>query len=474
MSQDLWRMPVTELGALMGRKAVSPLQILEMYLERCERLNGPTNAIVTFDREGAREQARQSEQRMQAGARRGLLDGIPVTIKDNLFVKGLRATWGSRLFEHCIAPEDDLVVTHLRAAGAVIVGKTNTPELALASHTDNLVFGKTRNPWNLALTPGGSSGGAVAAVAAGMVPLAVGTDAGGSIRRPAGYTGIVGLRPSTGRIARRFGFPALANDFQAIGPCARTMDELHALLRAVAHPDPRDRASLCFGSEPLPERLGESTMPRLRIRYVPGIGNEPIDPEIRAAIAGAARKLESLGHEVTEGAAPFDPDQVDQIRTVLSGAAVARVVANNDDWRSLVGAAIAGWGEAGLKLSAADYVRALDALQELRFRTTADFETFDILLTATSTAMPWPVEFAFPKQIDGRDAGPRGSGLFSGFVNAAGLPAVSIPAAPSPAGLPIGIQLIGGFGADLQVLQLAKQFETAFPWADRWPALAIA
>ena len=474
MTQDaLWKLPATELGAMMDRKALSAVELLEVFLARCDVLNPGINAIVTFDREGAREQARASEQRMQAGKRLSVLDGIPVTIKDNLFVKGLPASWGSRLFASFQAPEDDLVVAHLRGAGAVIVGKTNTPELALASHTDNLVFGKTRNPWDLALTPGGSSGGAVAAVAAGLTPLAIGTDAGGSIRRPAGYTGIVGIRPSTGRIPRRFGFPSLAHDFQVIGPAARTVDDVYALFRTVARPDARDRASLAFGTMPLPETLGLIKPSRLRIRYVPSIGSEPIDAEIKTNVSRAAECLESLGHDVVEGPAPFDMRQVDAIRGTLSAAGVARVVSGHKMWREEVGAAIAAITEAGLAFTAIDYVRALDALQALRLSVAAEFEKFDLLLTATSTAMPWPVELPYPPRIDGREAGPRASGLFATFVNATGLPAISVPVEPSAHGLPIGMQLVGPFGADIRVLEVAKEFESAHPWSARWPAFAV-
>lgn len=473
-SNQPWQLPVAGLSALMARKSLSPMELLDMFLARCDRLNPVLNAIVAFDIDGARAAARASEQRMMSGTRLGTLDGIPATIKDNLFVKGLPATWGSRLFEGFMPADDDRVVSHLRAAGVVIVGKTNTPELALASHTDNLLFGKTRNPWNIALTPGGSSGGAVAAIAAGLAPIAVGTDAGGSIRRPAGYAGIVGLRPSTGRIPRRFGFPALANDFQVIGPAARTVDELYEVFRSVAIPEAGDRASLAFGDRPLPTALEPGRLRRLRIRYVSGIGDEPVDPHIRAAIARAAKQVAALGHEVVEGPEPFDIDQVDAIRGVLSGAAVARVVEKDPAWRDKVGEAILDWGTKGLRLTATDYVNALDSLQALRARATAEFESFDILLTATSTAMPWPVEFPFPKQIDGRPAAARGSGLFSGYVNAAGLPAISVPVDPSPQGLPIGMQLVGAFGDDLTVLQLARQFEEAHPWAARWPALALA
>ena len=198
---QLWEHSATELSQLMDRKRISPVEVLEGVISRCESLNPRLNAIVALDLEGARTAARASEARMQSRARLGALDGLPVTVKDNIFVRGMPATWGSLLYRDFTPEDDDLAVERLRAEGAVIVGKTNTPEFALASFTDNRVFGPTRNPWNPDLTPGGSSGGAVAAIATGMVPLAIGTDAGGSIRLPASHTGLVGFRPSTGRVA---------------------------------------------------------------------------------------------------------------------------------------------------------------------------------------------------------------------------------------------------------------------------------
>ena len=471
-NSELWRQPVTRLGGLMARQALSPVELLEACLERCDRLNPSVNAIVAFDRDDARLQAHRSEQRMRSGTRLSVLDGIPVTVKDNLFARGFPATWGSRLFAEFKPEQDDLAVASLRAAGAIIVGKTNTPEFALASHTDNLLFGKTRNPWDLALTPGGSSGGAAAAISAGMIPLALGTDAGGSIRRPAGYTGIVGIRPSTGRIPRCYGFPSLAHDFQAIAPAARTVDDLYALFRIVAHADTRDRASLVFGNEALPAGLDRPPLPRLRIRYAAGVGDEPVDREIRDSMDRAAAQFAGLGHDVRPGPAPFDLAQVGRIWSVLSPVGVARVVSEHPSWRERVSPAILTMADAGQAVAAADYVKAIDDLQRLRASVAAEFENFDVLLTAASAAMPWPVTQAYPSEIDGRPASPRGGSLFSTFVNAAGLPAMSLPAAPSSIGLPIGLQLVGRFGADLQLFRLARQFERAHPWANRWPSLA--
>src|ERR1700738_2992539 len=204
--RDAWALTAADLTAAYARGAATPEPALESVLGRIEAVNPDLNAVVTIDLAGARAAAGA---RWRAGQALGPLDGIPLTVKDNLFVGGLRATWGSALFVDFIAPQDDLPVARLRAAGAVIVGKTNTPELSLSGYTDNLIFGSTGNPWAPALSPGGSSGGPVAAVASGMAPLALATDAGGSIRRPAGHTGVAGLKPGLGQVPRRFGFPPL-------------------------------------------------------------------------------------------------------------------------------------------------------------------------------------------------------------------------------------------------------------------------
>ncbi|MCX7198946.1 MAG: amidase [Proteobacteria bacterium] len=229
-SQHPWQSTVIELAALMARKALSPVELLEMYLARIERINPVLNAIVALDIDGARAAAQASEQRMMSGTRLGVLDGIPATIKDNLFVKGLPATWGSRLFDGFMPADDDRVVAYLRAAGAVIVGKTNTPELALASHTDNLLFGKTRNPWDTTRNSGGSSAGSAVTVATGAVPIALGSDAGGSIRiSPPGWR----RSPSAPMPAARSG---VRRATRASWGCARRPDASRAGMASLRSP----------------------------------------------------------------------------------------------------------------------------------------------------------------------------------------------------------------------------------------------
>jgi len=467
---DLWRLPAVELSALIERKEVSPVEVLEVFLERCARLNPELNAIVAFDHDAARHAATAAERRVQQRARLGPLDGLPVTIKDNIFVQGFTATWGSLLYRDFRPPQDDIAVARLRAAGAIVLGKTNTPEFALSSFTDNRVFGPTRNPWNPEFTPGGSSGGAVAALAAGMAPLALGTDAGGSIRRPASYTGVVGLRPSTGRVARVYGFPPMAHDFQVIAPAARTVADTELLYRCVAGPDARDRLSLAFNATPSPS----APLRRLRIRHVTDIDGAPLDREIAAAVMAAAALLRGLGHTVEEGAAPYELARIEEIWSTLTAAGLARALSAHQDWRDKVQPASLAIAERGAAVSATQYVEALDAVTQLRRRIPESFEHFDVLLTPVSAALPWPVGQPYPAEIDGRAAGARAAGVFATFVNAAGLPAISVPVTPASSGLPIGMQLVGAFGDDSTLLALASEFEGAQPWAERWPALASA
>jgi aspartyl-tRNA(Asn)/glutamyl-tRNA(Gln) amidotransferase subunit A len=219
--RPLWSLTASELAYASG--AHDPLGVTEACLARLDAINPRLNSVVTVDAQGARTAARASAERWRAGKALGPLDGVPLTVKDNLYVGGLKTTWGSLLFADHVAPEDDIPVARLRAAGAVILGKTNSPELALAGYTDNRIFGATGNPWAPELSSGGSSGGAASAVMSGIGALALVTDAGGSTRRPASYVGCLGLKPAPGRIPRRYGFPPLAGDLQSIGILARSV-----------------------------------------------------------------------------------------------------------------------------------------------------------------------------------------------------------------------------------------------------------
>jgi aspartyl-tRNA(Asn)/glutamyl-tRNA(Gln) amidotransferase subunit A len=465
---ELWLLSAAELGRAYKARELSPVEVLDAILTRCESVNPRLNAIVTFDIEGARQAARASEARWRNGEALGALDGVPLTVKDSIPVRGLRTTWGSRLLAENVPGEDELPVARLRAQGCVIVGKTNVPEFTLQGYTHNALFGTTRNPWDVRLTPGGSSGGAVAAVAAGLGPLAIGTDGGGSIRRPAGHAGLVGLKPSTGRVARANGFPALLYDFEVVGPIARTTADVALLLSAMSGPDRRDRSSLAFSGKAIEIAAGPA---RQRVLYVPRFGGSPVDPEIAAHVTEAARNLEALGHTVDEGEAPFELAALDRIWSVVGPAGLAAFLRNHAGWERLVQDDLRRMAERGATLTAADYVDALDKVTRIRAQLGEAFTRHDVILTPAFAALPWAADVTHPESIDGKPVGPRGHAVFTAFANAGGLPGISIPCRPARSGLPIAFQLVGPYAAEALLLGLASQYEGAHPWVDRRPAL---
>lgn len=447
-----WRQDGSSLAALLQGGQLTAERLLDLVLDRIHRLDPELNSFVTIDDTGARAAARRSDARRQAGQVLSDLDGLPVAIKDNLLVAGLPATWGSCAFRDHVPLHDELPIARLRAAGAVIVGKTNVPELTLEGYTSNVLFGTTRNPWNTRLTPGGSSGGAAAAVAAGFVPMAIGTDGGGSIRRPACHTGTIGWKPSTGRIARTDGFPAILADFEVIGTLTRSVADARLLDAALAGADAHDRASLVAPAPVWPMR------PR-RILYVPQFGRAPVDPEVTAATDAVAARLAAEGHQIHRGAVFFDTEEAARIWHVVSRTGVAWLLGGDAGRLDAVGPSARAMAADGAALTAVDHADALDRVLALRRRVAQLFTQYDLVLTPAAAALPWPAAEPFPRMIDGQAAGPRDHAAFTGWVNIAGVPAGALPAALSMSGLPIGVQFVAGFGADLDLLAFMAAFE---------------
>jgi aspartyl-tRNA(Asn)/glutamyl-tRNA(Gln) amidotransferase subunit A len=447
----LWELSAAELAAGYAQGTFSPRDALDAVLARLDAVNPRINAVVTLDAVAARAAADASTARWRRGAALGAFDGVPLTVKDNIPVAGMRATWGSRIYADWIPEKDELPVAKLRERGAVILGKTNCPEFTLQGYTDNLLFGVTRNPHNLALTPGGSSGGAVAAVAAGLGPVAVGTDGGGSIRRPAAHTGLVGLKPSRDAVARADGFPVILLDCEVIGPIARTVTDTRALFHALA------------GTMP-----AATSAPRAqRILYVRQFGGSPVDPEIAASVAAAARDLASLGHVIKEGEAPFDIDELNTAWPIISQVGLAWLLKDDADRFDEISAPMRDMARAGAAVSATTYYAAIDVVTRLRQAMRAFFTHHDTILTPAIAALSWPAAEPFPPVIDGQGVGPRGHAVFTAFVNMAGCPAISIPCTPSRSGLPIGFQLVGAMGADETLLDVAESYEQLRPWPYR-------
>ncbi|RYY96567.1 MAG: amidase [Comamonadaceae bacterium] len=462
-TREPWQCDAGALAAAYAGRTLSPVETLASITQRMHALQPVLNPIVCWDADGALAAARASEERWQRSAPLSPLDGVPVTVKDNIPVAGLPCRWGSRLYADHMPTRDESPVARLRAAGAVIVGKTNVPEFTLLGYTDNLLNGPTRNPWNPALTPGGSSGGAVACVAAGIAPIALATDGGGSIRRPCSHVGIAGLKPSFGRVPRADGLPDLLPGMEVIGPIARSVGDLMRML-AVIGPS--------SGATPLPDHAG----PR-RIACWTSIADGPVDPEILARTHEAIATLRALGHTVDVRAAP---DVVDRFNRdawpVISGAGLAAVLAphaqrlGHSAVEALLTPAMRAMWETARTLTPARIAAAQQLVRELQAALLAMFETCDLLLTPAAAALPWPATETHPTRIADQEVGPRGHAVFTAFVNACGLPALAVPLAPSREGLPIGMQLVAPMGTDDALCRFGLAWEAAQPWADRWPA----
>jgi aspartyl-tRNA(Asn)/glutamyl-tRNA(Gln) amidotransferase subunit A len=464
---EWWQLSAAELAAAFARGDTDPVAYFQLVMKRVSAINPKLNAIIAFDLR-AGDQARHSAERLRNGRARSVLEGIPVVVKDNILAAGMPCVWGSRVFLDHVPSMDELPVARLRDAGAIILGKTNVPEFTLEGITWNSVFGATRNPFNLELTPGGSSGGSAAAVASGLVPLSIGTDGGGSIRRPASHTGLVGLKPSIGAIARVNSLPMMLLDLEVIGPIARTVEDAALLFAAIAGPDERDRRSLYLAA-----RKKRAPITPLRVLYVQRFGEAPLDPEIAASVDSAARALETLGCRVETGSLPFDLAPLNEFWPVFGAVGVAYVMAAHPGKEALLGPRFQAMLEEGRRVPAERYLAGIEIFERLRSKTATVFECYDFIMTPSAAALPWDAETPFPEIIDGVKVGPRGHAVYTGWINACGIPAINLPCTPSRHGLPIGFQLAGKFGADELLLDVARRYEAANPWRARWPAIAF-
>ncbi len=449
-------MSIRQLGVELRARRLTARGLVDACLTRIDRLNPLVNAFTFINREGARAAAEHSDRLLDAGAPRGPLEGIPCALKDNLIARDMPATWGSRLFANYVGDRDETPVARLRAAGAVFLGKTNVPEFTLRGYTANAIHGVTGNPWNPALTPGGSSGGAAAAVAAGMVPFALATDGGGSIRRPAGHTGLVGLKPGRDVAPRGGGFPEINFDFEVVGPLARRVDDARLVLDCLS----RGRPSTPIGAR------------HLRILCVDTIDGAPVDPDIRASFADAIERMRGLGHVVERGPLPFDIAPAIAVMPMFSNSGLAMIAREHPDFDARVGADFVAAAREGEKRSAPELMAAIEAIKRFRAEVEEQCAPFDVIATPTTAAQPWPAATEYPPVIDGRPVGPRGHAIFTGWVNACGRPALSAPMRPAPDGMPIGLQLVGAPGSDALLLDLAESLEAIFDGPRFWPAMA--
>ena len=442
---------------------------MQAFLARIDAVNPDVNAIVTLVRDAALGDARRATAVLRRGASLPPLFGVPVAIKDVTPTKGIRTTHGSKLFENHVPDEDALVVQRLRAAGAIVIGKTNTPEFAFGPNTVNNVFGATRNPWNLALTAGGSSGGSAAALATGMCPLAEGTDLGGSLRGPASYCGVVGFRTTPGLIPR---YPSvLAWDTYSVeGPMARTVTDTALMLSVMAGPDDRSPISYDVDQRQLVNAAKAPSVKGWRIAWTSDLGGlMTIDDEVRAVFERAVPVFRAAGARV-EHACPDMSDVPEIVRFTRGLLMVARHADKLPEHRAILQDGLVENTEQGLALTSRDVARG-ELLRTRLWQGVREFlATRDVLITPTSATPPFPIEHAHAVEINGR---PVGRILQRSYLTYAfsvlGLPAISIPCGFTSRGLPVGLQIIGRRRGEAAVLRAAAAFEAAQPWAAHVP-----
>ena len=462
---DLCYTSATTLAAMIRAKSVSPVELTRAVLERIEQLNPRLNAVCTLTADIALDAARAAEQRVMRGERLGPLDGIPFTIKDLAFTRGVRTMSGSHIFADRVPDVDPPFVRRLKAAGGVMVGKTTTPEFGWKGLGDSPLTGITRNPWNTGMTTGGSSAGAGAAAAAGLGPLHQGSDGAGSIRIPAGFCGIYGLKPSYGRVPM---WPVSNNDNTThIGPMTRTVADAALMLSVMAGPDPWDRTSLDAPAADYVAEL-ERGIRGVKIAFSPDLGSLPVDQEVAALVERAARAFEELGAHV-ETVTPGFADSHDLIRGMWS----THMTGNYGDylpaWRDRMDPGLVACIEDGFRYGAVDYIKL--RAQKLAYWDTVRplFERYSLLLTPTLSVAAFPVGQLNPAHYPQHAWDWIRWASFSYPFNFTGQPAATVPAGFTPAGLPVGLQIVGRLHDDLTVLQASRAYEQARPWAATRP-----
>lgn len=475
---EICRLDAVSLAGCIRSKVLSAVEVIDAVLDRMEKLEPTLHAFCTPTPELARAMAKQVEADVMAGKSVGPLAGVPVGIKDLVPTKDIRTASGSWAYADFVPAEDDVVVERLKAAGAIILGKTNVPEFGYSGVGHNPVFPTTRNPWNTELTPGGSSAGSAVAVATGMGPLAVGSDGGGSIRIPASFCGLYGIKASMGRVplypgCRDERYPGVSSweSLECIGPISRTVADSALMLSVIAGPDQRDRHSL-------PEagfdwmQVHEGGVKGLRVAYSPDWGYAPVDHEVRRIVEKAVRVFEQdLGCVVEEASPGWD----DPYETFWS------IVAMDTD---LVGMrAMASRLEDKMtphlydflmtKRTAEDFTNAGVARKALYNKMWRFMSRYDLLLTPTLSTLPFPVGMQGPEMIDGHEVPPFSWLSFTFPINMTGQPAATVPAGWTSDGLPVGLQIIGRHLDDALVLKASAAFEAVAPWKNRWPEMLM-
>ncbi len=469
-ADDLCDRTAIELATLIRTRKASAREVMAAHLARIRKVNPTINAIVgKLDDDACLALAAAADRRAAKGETLGPLHGLPIAFKDLQPAVGFPFTRGSLIYKDATAAEDSVLVERLRRAGAVAIGKTNTPEFGLGSHTYNKVYGITRNPYDPSKSAGGSSGGAGAALASGMLPIADGSDMGGSLRNPGNFNNVVGMRPTIGLV------PSAPNTlpffgFSTNGPLARTVADVALLLSAMAGPDPRDPS--CVPSDPASFRGKLQREVRgLRIAWCPDLGGLPLDPRVRAVLAAQRQTFEAMGC-VVEDAAPDlkDADNIFlTIRGFRSGLAYGPLLAEH---RDKMKPELIAETEGGLALTTAQVGKAMLQHGQLLERMRRFEQRYDFICCAVNQVPPFDATLDWPKSIDGVTMEHYVAWMKSAYwITNTFRPAISVPAGFTPEGLPVGLQIVGRYRGDFALLQMAWRFEQATSFGRRRPSV---
>jgi len=457
---DLTFLSAVEMARQVRQRKISPVELIEAHLLKIDRLNPRLNAFVQVDAEGARKQAREAERAVINGQATGSLHGVPISIKCSVEAAGLRCEAGTRLRAGLVARQDAPLVSRLRSAGAIVLGVTNTPELLMAWETDNLLYGRTNSPWDLERTPGGSSGGEAAAIAAGMSAGGVGSDGGGSIRVPAHFSGICGLKPTPGRIPATGHYPSSAGPFALIGvvgPMARKVEDIRVLFEAMQGADDGDTCAA-----PVPLRWPEDTEVRkLRVGYFEEDGRTPVTAETRAAVRSAAEALRRGGFEVEA----FRPEGLQEARqlwhrffVVTGGMLLTPMFRGRESDLSPILKQFLEWSSAEREQTSVSLLEAWIRRDAVRVLFLRQMQRYPILL-CPAAAIPAFRHGERSWRIDGGTVEYLDAWSYAEFFNLLGNPAAVVPVGSSPEGLPIGVQIVGRPWEEEQLLAVAAAVE---------------
>lgn len=470
-AKDLCFLPAKRLVSLIRSRKVSALEVMQAHLEQIDRVNREVNAIVTLVPDRALQGAREVDLQLARGEDPGPLAGLPVAHKDLAVTRGIRTTFGSPIFTDFVPDTNAIIVERLQRAGAVTIGKTNTPEFGAGSQTFNAVFGATRNPYDTSKTCGGSSGGAAVALACGMIPIADGSDLGGSLRNPASFCNVVGLRPSTGRVPNWPGYAAWF-PLSVVGPMARTVADVALMLSAIAGPDPRAPLSLEEPSTRFARPL-KRDFKGVRVAWSPRLGGLPVEPAVLGAIEPQRRLLEELGCVVDEATPDFrDADEIFQVMRAWNFELSYGELLKSK--RQLMKDTVIWNIEEGAKLTGPRVGAAERKRTQLFHRVREFMENYDFLVAPVTQVLPFDVDRPYVTEIDGVKLQTYIDWMKSCYwITVTGLPAISVPCGFSAAGLPVGLQIVGRYRDDFSVLQLAHAFESATGHWKRRPQIAV-